>query len=129
MPDPEDDRSVEDACRVYRWLGHNDFKWDYNLARARPTSAVFQHDEMSVVLGDTLAESDRQPEDVANPCLVSLEAGCVRARSQTIRRDPTEDEPAHGLVVGRKTGSVRNALARCAALVVGPDPPVLPARV
>ena len=52
MPDPEDDRSVEDGSRLYRWLGHDDFKWDYNLARARPTSAVFQHDDMSVVLGD-----------------------------------------------------------------------------
>jgi len=129
MPDPEDDRSVQDACRLYRWLGHEDFKWDHNLARARPTSAVFQHDEMSVVLGDTLAASGRKPVDVANPCLVSLEARCVRARGQTIRRDPADDEPAHGLVLGRKTGSVRNAFARCAALVVGPDPPVHPARV
>ena len=61
------------ARQQWEWQAHRD-QW---LARLAETG--------------TLAESGRQPEDVANPCLVSLEARCVRARRQTIQRDPTEE--------------------------------------
>src|SRR4051794_11742609 len=102
-----DDATIGDECLLYRWLRCRDVKWDHNLGRHRPTSAAFQNttdtEEMSIVLGDTLARDGRAPAEIANPYLASLQACCARAMSQVIQRDAIPEEPAHGLVVGDKS--------------------------
>ena len=39
--------------------------------------------------------------------LVAFTAGTARDNGQKIARDPIEDEPAHGVVVGKKTRSIK----------------------
>ena len=87
---------------------------------------------MSVALGDTLEGAGRQPNSVlegypADFWLVSFPADAARRVEQAVCRDPKDDEPAHGLVVGKKTGACQRALARAATWIVAPpgacDPP------
>jgi hypothetical protein len=121
-----DDASVADDCLLYRWLREQDVIWDANRNRQRPTSAAFQNttdtDQMSIVLGDTLADLGRLPEALANPYLASLGAGYVRSIDQHVERDPLASEPAHGHVVGEKAESRRRRMAHTAVMVVAPPP-------
>jgi hypothetical protein len=84
-------------------------------------------EDMSVILGDTLAAMGRTPESlVANrpDCgVVTLRAGTVRAEGQTIVRTREADEPAHGDVVGTKGPGKRKRLVRDAVHIIKPTIP------
>ena len=81
---------------------------------------------MSVVLGDAL-EGGREPSDALarypDEYLVTLKARFVRSHDQIVARDPVEDEPAHGLVVGDKMhpASRRKRFANAAEWEVRPS--------
>ena len=55
--------------------------------------------------------------------LASITAGLARECGQGVSRDPTDDEPAHALVFGKKTGSVRGRFAKECRWVIEPEPP------
>jgi len=44
--------------------------------------------------------------------LVAVSAELALALEQAIERTPNESEPAHGEIVGKKTGKVKNAFIR-----------------
>jgi hypothetical protein len=50
--------------------------------------------------------------------LAAVTAGLVRKCGQSVVRDPLLEEPAHALVVGTKTDSVRKRLAKGSTWVV-----------
>ncbi len=52
--------------------------------------------------------------------LVSLTAGQVRSRGQTVCSDPLPEESSHAVVCGPKTDSTRRWFARNALWVVAP---------
>jgi hypothetical protein len=93
-------------------------------------SSAFQNtsntDQMSIVLGDRLAQLRRPREDAraTRPdwFVVSLSAGDVRGEEQGVVRDPTTDEAAHGNVVGEKKPARRRRLRDMAQWVVAPPP-------
>lgn len=89
---------------------------------------------MSVGLGDALEASGLPPASVleGHPLdfsLVALPARVVRAVEQAVCRDPLEDDPAHGLVVGEKTTARMRAMAKGSAWIVAPagacEPPAV----
>lgn len=61
---------------------------------------------MSITLGDVLDLSDRSYSEVLKNhedfALAAITAELARKNGQSIVRDPTDEEPAHGLVVGHK---------------------------
>lgn len=79
---------------------------------------------MSVALADVLAERGAGASDYlaghTDFALVSLTAGLARGCNQKVARDPLLDEPAHALVVGKKTRSVRKRFATECRWVVSP---------
>jgi hypothetical protein len=81
---------------------------------------------MSIALADLVAADGREPDDVLLRAgtpdwfLVALTAGDARAESQGVVGAPTEQEPAHGNVVGHKTRGCKRALARAARWVIEP---------
>ena len=93
------------------------FFFDENLGRNRPSKAAFEDDEdghpMSVVLADLVTASGRGSADVLKGhegfALAQITAGLARSKQQGVQRDPLPDEPAHALVFGNKTDSVRKA--------------------
>ncbi len=118
--------SVQDGTLLYRRIRRDWVVWDDSRGCWRPSRIAFQNVEMSVALGDTLEAMGREPEDVlvASPgeYLVALTAGFVRTHQQQVVRDPVDDEPAHGLVVGEKDhpASRRKKFAQEAAWVKAP---------
>lgn len=107
-----DDPSIRDECKLLRRIPvMQDFiVWDHNQGRLRPSSASFRDHRngtsMSIVLGDDLDSSGRDYSEVLrsheNFALAAITAGLARENSQAIARDPTKEEPAHGLVIGSK---------------------------
>ncbi|MEW8691415.1 MAG: hypothetical protein AB2535_10025 [Candidatus Thiodiazotropha endolucinida] len=105
--------------------------WDSNLNTWRPSSAAFDNhpngSPMSIVLSDTLDETERPYESVLQGhegfSLAAFKARIARENNQGIAREPTTEEPAHGVVFGDKTKSVRKKLAKASNWIVEPDLP------
>jgi hypothetical protein len=129
MPrDYRDDLTIPAGSMLWRrippeWVIH-----DENLGRKRPSSQAFQDDRdgnpMSVFLADLMVELGRGPEEALagheGYALVSFSVGLARECNQGVAREPTLTEPAHAVVFGKKTGSVRNRFARECDWVVPP---------
>jgi hypothetical protein len=89
---------------------------------------------MSVVLGDTLVALDRDPSALAERAypgnadwgVAVMAAGCVtQVPEQTLHRTPTESEPAHGDVRGKKNSGRRKRLKKCAEWLIPPTAPAV----
>jgi hypothetical protein len=135
---PGDDAPVERRTALYRLVPTSqcevrDGQWAFRSSAFDNSSLPGFTDEMSVILGDTLAALDRDPLDLherfypsdpANWGVARLEAGCVvDSGPQEVRRSPTVDERAHGDVVGAKGGGQRKRLKKCASWVFPPSRP------
>ena len=94
----------------------------------KPTESVDGH-PMSVVLADLVTASGRGSADVLKGhegfALAQITAGFARFKQQGVQRDPLPDEPAHALVFGNKTDSVRKAFAKTCEWVIPPPDDVL----
>ena len=79
---------------------------------------------MSVVLGDTLQQLDRDTESVrgdqSNYGVIAITAKIARNEAQRIERSPRADEPAHGDVYGAKPAGCRMKFAAQAVWVIYP---------
>jgi hypothetical protein len=97
----------------------------------RPSSAVFRVTELSVNIESVMVAAGRTPEEslagFSGWYLTSITAGDVRqydiekTESHPIVRDADPpNDPAHGLVLGKKTGAFANAMRRAHKWVVPP---------
>lgn len=133
--DHKDDKSVADETLLLRRVPSKpnlNVVWDGNLGCWRPSSASFENDAdgspMSVQLSDTLKKLGLPLEQALAGheegfSLAAFRAVVARENGQAIVRDPKDDEPAHGLVVGKKTKSVSRRIAKQFVWIV---PPKLP---
>ena len=81
---------------------------------------------MSVALSDTLDQLGREYASVLEGVegdfgLVGFSANVARDNGQRVAREPTPEEPAHGVVFGDKPKSVRRAIAKRCRWIVEPD--------
>ena len=128
--DYQDDPSIKDTCQLLRRipLKPSHCVWDENLGRYRPTSASFEDhpngSPMSVTLADELLASGRPLEDglagLEGYALARISAGFVRKLGLGVAREPLIDEPAHAVVIGKKSKKAKSALAKAAAWIVAP---------
>jgi hypothetical protein len=97
--------------------------------RVRVSSAAFRDVELSIVIKSTLLISGRQPADLLqthpNHALVAITAAKARSLNQAVARDPELDEPAHGVVHGRKSKKCASELANSAEWVVPSEAPAV----
>jgi hypothetical protein len=121
----DDDPTIPDETILWRRIPPRWFHRDESLGRLRPAKAAFDDDPdgspMSVVIAD---ESRGQAAVLAGHegyGLAAFTAHLARECRLRIARAPTDDEPAHAVVVGRKTDSVRRRLARGSDWVVLPE--------
>jgi hypothetical protein len=96
--------------------------------RMRIASAAFKHEEMSIVFRTLLESQRRFVQDALSGhldnSLCSITAGLARDLAQGVVYDVAPpNDPAHGLVVGKKTKAVANRFAREAAWVIPSAPP------
>ncbi len=124
----KDDPSLADSSLLLRRVPAEWVVQDAAGEGFRPSSAAFDdHPDgspMSVVLAEVLEGAGRPLTDAlaghAGFSLVAFSARDARACGLAIERDPTPEEPAHGLVCGAKTKSVKRRLARASHWVVPP---------
>ncbi len=92
----------------------------------RVSSAAFSDKEgsLSVALSVLLERHNKEPKDVVARFpgygLYELNAGFIRSLGLGIVPDPTDEEPWHGAVHGKKTKAIKVKLATGGALVVRP---------
>jgi hypothetical protein len=143
QPEPSDPAyPVGDDVLVYRLIRATACKpvggeWVFQSGafdNATPLTEAECSEDMSVVLGDTLADLRRIPEalPVETPCagdpdewgVAVLKARFLRTEEeQELRRTPIEDEPTHGDVRGKKNTKRRRRLKQHAEWVVQPAKP------
>lgn len=111
-----DDLAIPDALEFFRRINPEvHLVPDENEDCLRLSSGAFKQRDLSVVWSDDLETSGRPPDQAVTATeshLVKLTAGDARALSLAAIRKPTEDEPAHGEIVGKKTKRIKNALVR-----------------
>jgi len=128
----QDDPTVTNEDRLFRRVqpSPNQLVTEPDGSR-RPSSAVFKDPELSVNVGSLMAKQGRTPEDALRGfpgyCLTSILAGDVRGydlekgENHPIVKDTAPpNDPAHGLVLGKKTNAFANAMRRAHRWVVAP---------
>jgi hypothetical protein len=129
-----DDVSLSDEAELWRRVPPGHVIFDSNVGRKRPSKAAFDDHKdgspMSVVLADLVLQSGRTPQHIVAGhyqfALAAFSAGLARSKQQGVARDPVPGEPAHALVFGKKTDSVKRALARGSVWVIEPPDDVTP---
>lgn len=128
---PDDPDIPDDTLLLRRIVTHKP-GWvakDGATGALRPSSGAFEDHPngtpMSVVLENKLREAGRPLEDALSGhdgfALAAITAGQARALGLRVAVDPQDDEPAHGIVIGKKTQGIKRKLARAAQWIVPPD--------
>lgn len=120
----EDDPSIPGDERLFRRIPHTWVNWDEN-GNPAISSAAFKDEGLSVNLESVMARNGRPPADAirnyAGYGLAAITAAHARSLNQAVARDPQPEEPAHGVVYGRKNrGGVGGKLRDGAIWVVTP---------
>ncbi len=120
---PEDDKSIHDEDRLLRRVPARQLvQLDGSV---RPSSAVFKSEEMSVNIESLMIEQGRPLkstlERYPQEFLTSIRAGEVRPFGLPIIKDTDPpNDPAHGLVLGKKKDRFANAMVRMHKWIVPP---------
>ena len=91
------------------------------------SSAAFRDEELSVNIESVMTREARPPEDAIRKypghSLAAITAAHARSLDQRVARDPTDEEPAHGVVCGqKKRGGIAGKLRDGASWVIAPAP-------
>lgn len=125
--EPADDPTIPDDAELWRRIPPRHVYFEENLGRIRPSKAAFEDDGDGSPMSVVLAAESAGPAAVlvGHPtyALAAITAGLARACGQRVARDPVPGEPAHAVVIGRKTDSLRRRFAREARWVVPPPTP------
>lgn len=122
---PQDDPTIPGYDRLFRRVRPNQLFTEADGTK-RPTSAVFKNSELSVNIESLMLQQGRPPEDTLTgypgEYLTSVTAGRVREHGYPIVKDcEPPNDPAHGLVLGKKTNAFANAMVRAHQWIVPPD--------
>ena len=128
-----DDPSILDSAVLWRRIPPWHCVRDENFDVVRPSSAAFENhpdgSPMSVLRAEIVQRTGRNAEDTlaghTDYALSAFTAGLARHYKQVVAPEPQDDEPAHAVVFGKKTKSVRKALAKGSEWVI-PPPDRLP---
>lgn len=118
-----DDPNIQAAERLFRRIPSAWVDWD-ERGNALISSAAFKHEELSINLESLMRRDGRPPEDAIRNYprygLAAITAAHARSLNQAVAPDPLPDEPAHGVVYGKKRGSVGGKLRDGAQWIVRP---------
>lgn len=119
-----DDPSIANTDRLFRRVPPHQLIGEPGDL-PRPSSAVFKNPELSVNIESLMIEQARAPEDTLTgydgQFLCSIGAGQVREFGHSVVKDiEPPNDPAHGLVLGKKSGSFANAMVRACRWIVAP---------
>ena len=112
----QDDLTIANDDRLFRRVRSNQLIPESDGSQ-RPSSAVFKVLELSVNIESLMIQQGRLPEDMLTnypgEYLTAFTAGQVRAHGHPVIKDTEPpNDPAHGLVLGKKKDSFANAMKR-----------------
>ena len=121
--DREDDKTILDADRLLRRISPQQIIRE--CGKVRPSSAAFKDKELSVNIESLMVEQCRELEESlaghSGFSLASIRAGDVRKHNLPIVKDTDPpNDPAHGLVLGKKRGSFSKAMTLSCEWIVAP---------
>lgn len=119
---PEDDESLADDVALWRRVASDQWVYDGNLGRRRPSTSAFDnhHDgtPMSVVVASECSDGvDNLLRGHESFGVVEFTVGFARRLRQGVVRAPLPEQPSHAHVVGRKTDGTKKRFAREARIV------------
>ena len=121
---PRDDPTIPDDQVLWRRVPPWHAALDKHRGVRVVSSAAFDDDNdaepMSVVLASEASGTDSVLAGHDGYALVGFPASLARELGLGILRDPTDDQPAHAVVVGKKTGSIQKKLRNGAHWIVHP---------
>src|SRR5271165_3623011 len=120
----QDDPSILNDDRLFRRVRPNQLVPEPDGSQ-RPSSAVFKPPELSVNIESLMIQQGRPPEDALSKYpgeyLTAVTAAQVRVFGHPIIKDTEPpNDPAHGLVLGKKRSSFANAMTRQHQWIVPP---------
>jgi hypothetical protein len=117
----ENDPDIPDTAVLWRRVPARHYVFDENLGRNRPSSEAFEDNPDGTPMSVFLASDCTGPEVALagheGYGLVAIAAGLARQCNQAVARDPSEG-PAHVVVVGKKTSSIKTKFAKQCTEVV-----------
>jgi len=125
-----DDESIPDAEDLYRRLAKDWIVPDRVMGSVRVSSGAFRdpNSEISVHLSSMIRPDDSLAYGGAGiVALAAVTAGDARGLGQAVVRDAQPDDPAHALICGLQSKSVRHKLASLARWIRKPDGDVVDA--
>lgn len=126
MSEDTDDISIGNGTDLWRRIPNwpKRVVYDENLGRQRPSSSNFDDHPngtpMSVAIADGSVTACEALAEHPQFFLVGFTAGMARSLGLGVVRRPLPGQAWHGEVPGKKTGRVKNELARAAIWVVAP---------
>jgi len=127
-----DDKDIRGEDDVWRRVpsSPSQLTYEHDERRWRPSSAAFEDSGPDDPMSALLAREDTPQRALQGRWsgwfLAALGAEMLRADGQGIARDPTEEDPSHVLVFGRKTRKIQRRWAKSARWIVPPDLPAPP---
>jgi len=122
---------IDDDDDLWRRVHPKQIFYDENLERFRPMSGTFKQVSMSVYIAKLVLSSGRDPHQILQHRyedygLASFTAGLARGLNQDVVFDPPDEggpekDPAHGLVVGKKSKTIQDKFASECDWVVLPE--------
>jgi hypothetical protein len=117
MDMPADDLFPSDDIILWRrvLLSPSYIVPDGNTGKFKVSSGAFDDVDMSVAIAERAQTTSYLLRGFETSGVVSFSTGFARVeQGQVVKYDPQPDDPAHALVVGRKSSKVRRAFARVA---------------
>lgn len=127
----QDDASMSDDTRLFRRVHPKQIVPDEDTGLARVSTGAFKDAELSFQIESILRQHNLDPAYClkSNPqhSLVSILAGQCRQLAQIVCQHPLPLDPAHGLVLGKKTNhKILDGLREAAQWVIPPTAPAFP---
>lgn len=110
----DDKAKIPDANRLLRRIHPNQLVANKRApGRRRLSSVAFKDRELSVDVEEMLNSAGRDWTftlgDRPGHALVRFTAGFARQQQEIVQHDPIPDNDAHALVIGEKTGDIKDA--------------------
>ena len=125
MP-PVDDPAIENEDGLLRRIHPNHIVPD-DIGGYRVSSAAFGDSQLSIDIHSILLAAGLNENECVRAYegygLVSITAGLARQQQQLVYKDPIPENPAHGIVDGKKSASVKKALVGQCQWVIDTRPP------
>ncbi len=124
----QDDPTISATTLLFRRIHPVEVVRDENTGLCRVSSSAFEKFELSVDIESIMQSIGKTPAsslaDYPQHKLVGVLAKTARELGQAVCGDPTKDNPAHGLIYGKKSKAIRYKLSDASIWIIPQQAPI-----